>query len=36
MEGLHDRRRFVDVLFTNRRHILEQCLALAMLNSDLG
>ncbi|XP_043207626.1 muscle M-line assembly protein unc-89-like isoform X2 [Amphibalanus amphitrite] len=35
MESLHDRRRLVDVLFTNRRHILEQCLALAGFHADL-
>ncbi|XP_037089116.1 titin-like isoform X2 [Pollicipes pollicipes] len=35
MEELHDRRRLVDVLFTNRRLILEQCLALTVFYSDL-
>ncbi|KAF2360881.1 Immunoglobulin I-set [Trinorchestia longiramus] len=35
LEALHDRRRFLDSLFTARRHHLDQCLALALLYQDL-
>ena len=31
LETLHDRRRFMDGLFTTRKHRVEQCLALCLL-----
>ncbi|KAG7155332.1 Muscle M-line assembly protein unc-89-like 2, partial [Homarus americanus] len=35
LESLHDRRRFLDGLFSARKHHLEQCLALCLLYQDL-
>ncbi|KAK8746902.1 hypothetical protein OTU49_016887 [Cherax quadricarinatus] len=35
LESLHDRRRFLDGLFSARKHHLEQCLALCILYQDL-
>ncbi|KAK3875075.1 hypothetical protein Pcinc_020036 [Petrolisthes cinctipes] len=35
LESLHDRRRFLDGLFSTRKHHLEQCLALCILYQDL-
>ena len=36
LEELHDRRRCLEVLFNNRRTILDQCRALCQLYADLG
>ncbi|KAF0303153.1 Titin [Amphibalanus amphitrite] len=36
LEELHDRRRCLEVLFNNRRTILDQCRALCQLYTDLG
>ena len=35
LEELHDRRRLIEVSFKNRKTQLEQCLALALLATDL-
>ena len=36
LEELHDRRRCLEVLFSNRRTILDQCRTLCQLYADLG
>lgn len=35
LEELHDRRHEIEVSFTSRKQQLEQCLALALLATDL-
>lgn len=35
LEELHDRRRLIETSFRNRKTQLEQCLALALLATDL-
>ena len=35
LESLHDRRRLLEIAWQNRKSHLEQCLALALLASDL-
>jgi hypothetical protein len=35
LENLHDRRRLLEIAWQNRKTHLEQCLALALLASDL-